>query len=70
VRVAEVHREHRAALPTTVMPQGPALTASDVKETLWNVENLPSGSPGAPGAVRSTYDVNFVDDQFQSDALP
>ena len=64
--MAEVHREHRAALPATVMPQGPALTASDVKETLWNIENRPGGSPGA----RSTYDVNFVGDRFQSDALP
>lgn len=50
--VAEIHREYRAALPNTVMPEGPALTASDVKQTMWEVENQPWNS--SRGGVTAT----------------
>lgn len=52
--VAAMHREHRAAPPNTVMPEGPALTASDVKRTMWEVENRPWNRNSSGGWATAT----------------
>jgi hypothetical protein len=56
--------------PSEALPDHrPPLTACDVTQTLWSVENI-SGGSSPPGALQSTYDGAFVNNRMEDDAMP